>query len=83
MSGNGQEMAKLAAWVVGGTLVGVGLGMLFAPRAGAETRRAVARQAKRAQIEAIRVGRAMQSGVTEMKKNYVAKRETQAIGEAA
>lgn len=83
MSGNGQEIAKLAAWVAGGTLVGVGLGMLFAPRSGEDTRRAVVRQAKRAQIEAIRVGRAVQSGVSEMKKQFAGKRETQLIGEAA
>ncbi len=83
MSGTTRDMAKLAAWVAGGTVVGVGLGMLFAPKAGVETRRAVVRQAKRAQLEAIRVGRAVQSGVTEVKKHLGAKREPQAIGEAA
>lgn len=75
MSGNSREWAQLAAWVAGGTLVGVGLGLLFAPRAGTETRRAVARQAKRAQIEAIRVGRAVQSGVNETKKHLATKHE--------
>lgn len=83
MSGNARDYATLAAWVAGGTVVGVGLGMLFAPRSGAETRRAVVRQAKRAQIEAIRVGRAMQSGVSEMKKTFNAKRDVHSIGEAA
>lgn len=82
MSGNSREWGILAAWVAGGTVVGVGLGMLFAPRAGTETRRAVARQAKRAQIEAIRVGRAVQSGMSEAKKQFAAKRE-QTIEKAA
>lgn len=83
MSGNARDYATLAAWVAGGTVVGVGIGMLFAPRSGAETRRVMVRQAKRAQIEAIRVSRAVQSGVSEMKKTLAAKRDTHSIGEAA
>ena len=83
MSGNAQDIAKLAGWVAGGTLVGLGIGMLYAPRTGSDTRRAVVRQAKRAQIEAIRVSRAVQSGVAEMKKSFVAKRDAHPIGEAA
>ena len=83
MSGNAQDIGRLAGWVAGGTLVGVGLGLLFAPHSGSDTRRAVVRQAKRAQIEAIRLGRAVQSGVTEVKKNLATKRNPQPIGEAA
>ncbi|GKS58431.1 hypothetical protein YTPLAS18_19580 [Nitrospira sp.] len=83
MSGKVQEIATLAAWVAGGTLVGLGVGMLYAPRTGSDTRRAIVRHAKRAQIEAIRVGRAVQSGVAEMKKSIVAKHDGQPIGAAA
>ena len=83
MLGNGQEILKLSAWIAGGTLVGLGVGMLMAPRSGSDTRRAVARQAKRAQLEAIRMGRAVQSGVAEMKKAFEAKRDGQPVGQAA
>ena len=82
MSGKIQDVATLAAWVAGGTLFGLGVGMLYAPHTGSDTRRAIVRQARRAQIEALRVGRAVQSGVAEMKKSIV-KGDGQPIGEAA
>ncbi|MFO0773609.1 MAG: YtxH domain-containing protein [Nitrospiraceae bacterium] len=73
--------AKVAACVAGGTIVGVGLGLLFAPRAGVETRRAVSRQAKRAQVSAIRMGRAVQqgmkSGVAAAKEQYKGHRSSE------
>jgi gas vesicle protein len=65
MSEQGKQVAKLAALIAGGAVVGAGMGLLFAPQTGAETRRDVSRYAKKAQVKATRLGRAVQSGVKE------------------
>lgn len=65
MSDQGKQAARLAVMVAGGAVVGAGLGLLFAPKAGTETRRDIARYAKKTQIHATRWGRAIQSGVKE------------------
>jgi gas vesicle protein len=65
MSDQGRHVAKAAALVAGGAVIGAGLGLLFAPHAGAETRRGVGRYAKRAQLQATRWSRTVQSGVKE------------------
>ena len=83
MSFNGREAAKLAGWFAGGALVGVGAGLLLAPQAGSDSRRTVVRYAKRAQIQAIRVGRALKTGAQEVGKSLADKHETQKLGEAA
>jgi gas vesicle protein len=44
-------------------MLGAGLGLLFAPCSGAQTRRNLARQAKRAQIQATRMGRRIKQGI--------------------
>jgi hypothetical protein len=64
MSTKGREAAKIAAIIGGGAVVGAALGLLLAPKAGAETRRDVARYAKRAQLQATRFGRSVKTGVS-------------------
>ena len=66
MSDPGRQVAKVAALVAGGAVIGAGIGLLFAPQAGAETRRDVGRYAKKAQVQATRWGRTVQSGVKEV-----------------
>ena len=65
MSDQGRQAAKVAALVAGGAVIGAGLGLLFAPQTGAETRRGVGRYAKKAQVQATRWSRTVQSGVKE------------------
>lgn len=66
MSDQGRQAAKLAALVAGGAVLGAGIGLLFAPKSGAETRHDIARYAKRAQVQATRFGRTIKSGVAEV-----------------
>ena len=65
MSDPGRQAAKVAALVAGGAVLGAGIGLLFAPQAGAETRREVGRYAKKAQVQATRWSRTVRSGVKE------------------
>ena len=44
--------------------MGAALGLLLAPKTGVETRRDVARYAKRAQLQATRFGRSVKSGMS-------------------
>ena len=64
-NGNGNHVGRVAALIAGGAVVGAGIGLLFAPQAGTETRRDIARYAKKAQVQATRLSRAVQSGVKE------------------
>ncbi|MBD0316501.1 MAG: YtxH domain-containing protein [Nitrospiraceae bacterium] len=63
MSERGKQVAKVAALIAGGAIIGAGIGLLFAPKTGAETRRDVSRYARKAQVQATRWSRAMQSGM--------------------
>ncbi len=86
MSMNGREAAKLAAMIGVGAVVGAALGLLFAPQSGVETRRDVARYARRAQVQATRFSRAVKSGVTdivERSKAIVQKKTDKPVVEAA
>lgn len=66
MSNEGKQVARYAALVAGSAVVGAGIGLLFAPQTGTETRREIGRYAKKAQIQATRWSRAVQSGVKEV-----------------
>jgi gas vesicle protein len=66
MSEQGKQAAKLAALVAGSAVVGAGIGLLFAPQTGTETRREINRYAKKAQVQATRWSRAIQSGMKEV-----------------
>ena len=66
MSDQGRQVAKVAALVAGGAVIGAGIGLLFAPQTGAETRRDVGRYAKKAQLQATRWSRSVQSGDKEV-----------------
>ena len=63
MSNQGRQVAKVSALVVGGAVIGAGIGLLFAPQTGADTRRGVGRYAKKAQLRATRWSRTVQSRV--------------------
>ncbi len=64
---HGIGKGKLTALVAGAAVVGAGLGLLYSPQTGEETRRQVrdyARQyAKRTRVEAEKIGRSMKSGM--------------------
>lgn len=87
MSDQGKQVAKVAALVAGGAVIGAGLGLLFAPQSGSETRRDISRYARRTQLQATRWSRAIQSGVKEAMERgraaYIHHRETKPTIEAA
>jgi gas vesicle protein len=66
MLDQGYQATKVAALVAGGAVFGAGIGLLFAPQTGKETRREVGRYAKKAQLRATRWNRTVQSGVKEL-----------------
>jgi hypothetical protein len=66
MSTKGREAAKIAAIIGGGAVIGAALGLLFAPKSGVDTRRDVARYARKAQVQATRFSRSVRSGVSTM-----------------
>ena len=63
MSDQRRQATKIAALVAGGAVIGAGIGLLFAPQTGAETRRNVGRYAKKARLQATRWNRTVQSGM--------------------
>ncbi len=65
MSDQGKQAVKVAAVLAGGAMIGAGLGLLFAPQAGSDTRRDLSRYARRTQMQATRWSRAIQSGFKE------------------
>ena len=78
MSTQGRQAAKVAALVAGGAVIGAGLGLLFAPQPGVETRRQIKHYAKRAQVGATEIGRKVKAGMDqtiEYGKSFVAKKE--------
>lgn len=80
MSTQGRQVAKVAGLVAGGAVIGAGLALLFAPQAGAETRRQLSHYAKRAQIQAARFGQSVKAGVgqtMEYGRAIMTKKETE------
>lgn len=63
MSEQGKHVAKAAAFIAGGAVIGAGVGLLFAPQTGSETRRSISRYARKAQAQTNRWGRAVKSSV--------------------
>ena len=80
MSEQGKQVAKVAAMVAGGAIAGAGIGLLFAPQSGPETRRDISRYARKAQVKATRWSRAIQSGVKDVLDRS---RDSKAMIEAA
>jgi len=86
MSDQGRQAVKVAALVAGGAVIGAGVGLLFAPQTGAATRREVGRYAKKAQLQATRWSRAVQSSmkdVMDRSKSLIQKEGQRARIEAA
>jgi len=74
----GRDVAKLAALVAGGAAVGAGLGLLYAPHSGVETRRQIRHYTKKAQIRATRLGRSMKAELNravDYGKSFVTKQQ--------
>lgn len=75
---NGRQAATVVALVAGGVMIGAGLGLLFAPQPGSETRRKVLDYAKRVRSEAAQLGQRVRATVNrtvESGKSLLAKRD--------
>lgn len=59
----GVGKGKVAALVAGAAVVGAGLGLLYSPQTGEETRRQIRRYAKKTRVEAGNLGRSMKIGM--------------------
>ena len=61
MTYSGRDVATVTGLLVGGAAIGAALGLLYAPKPGAETRRDIRRYARKAQVQAIRCGRTLKA----------------------
>ncbi len=66
MSEQGKHVVKVASILAGGAVLGAGIGLLFAPQTGSKTRHDINRYARKTQVQTIRWGRSVQSGVKEV-----------------
>lgn len=86
MSTQGRKVATVTALVASGALIGAGLGLLYAPKSGSETRRWIRHYAKRAQVEATKLSRKVKAGMghaMERGRHLMAKKEPGQTPEAA
>jgi gas vesicle protein len=86
MSSDTRRAAKVAALVAGGAVIGAGLGLLFAPQSGEETRRQIRHMTKRVRVQTTRFGRNLKGGLEQIMGNGAAgagNREEQAAFGAA
>lgn len=60
---NGVGKGTVTALVAGAAVVGAGLGLLYSPQTGQETRRQIRHYAKKTRVEASKLGRSMKVGV--------------------
>jgi gas vesicle protein len=65
---NGRSVAKIAALIAGGALIGAGVSLLYAPQSGNETRRMIRNRTKEAKFEATRLAHRVKQGVDRVKK---------------
>jgi len=78
MTYSGRDAAKVAGLVVGGAAIGAALGLLYAPQSGVETRRQIKRYARRAEVQTLRYGRDIKTGLAqavESGKTWLAKQD--------
>ncbi len=66
MSEQGKQVVKVASILAGGAVLGAGIGLLFAPQTGSATRHDINRYARKTQVQTLRWGRSVQSGVKEV-----------------
>jgi gas vesicle protein len=86
MSEQGKQVAKVAAMIAGGAVIGAGIGLLLAPQTGSATRRDINRHARKTQVQAVCWGRSVQSGVKEVmdwSRGLVQRRDTKSMVEVA
>lgn len=60
---HGVGKGTVTALVAGAAVVGAGLGLLYSPQTGEETRRQIRHYAKRTQVEASKLGRSVKAGM--------------------
>ena len=60
---HGVGKGTLTALVAGAAVVGAGVGLLYSPQTGEETRRQIRHYAKKTQVEASKLSRSMKAGM--------------------
>jgi len=79
MTTQGITTKNVAALVAGAAVVGAGLGVLFSPQSGEESRKQVKRMAKKTRLQATRFGQDVRSNVdkaVEYGKTMLSKKES-------
>lgn len=69
MSTEARQAAKLAALIAGGAVIGAGLGLLFAPQSGEDTRRQIRHLTKLTRVQTARFGRNLKGGLKQIMGN--------------